>query len=97
MSMGAGGISLREWVNDRFNNMDTRIRSVHDRQRKLEDDIHKKGEVDVRLESRLDDLSNDMKELKEDMKWIKRGLFGGIAVGLAFTVALASLVTQIAS
>jgi len=95
--MEAGGISLREWVNQRFENSDARIRGVHDSVKDIRKDVAKHDRFNGQVETRLEEIGKDIKELKDDMKWIKRGLFGGIAVGISFTLALAALIVQAAT
>jgi hypothetical protein len=55
-----------------------------------------RGEALIRIEGKVEEQGDDIAEMKNDMKWIKRGLFGAIAVGMMFTVAVASLVIQAA-
>lgn len=45
----------------------------------------------------LDGLREDISDMRADMKWIKRGIWSAVAVGLMFVVAVSSLVIQIAS
>lgn len=94
--MEGSGISLREWINERFRSYDSRIRSNHDNLAKQAGEINQQGRDLVGMRGEVKDQGEDIKEMKEDMKWIKRGLFGAIAVGMMFTVAVASLVIQAA-
>lgn len=48
------------------------------------------------LHTEFGNLRDDIAELKDKMKWIIRGLFGAIAVGLMFVVAVAGLIVQAA-
>jgi hypothetical protein len=94
--MEAGGIPLRDWIADRFKNYDARIRSNHDRVADQQRELNTQGRSLVKIEEQLKDQGEDIAEMKNDMKWIKRGLFGAIAVGLMFTVAVSTLVIQVA-
>lgn len=92
-----GGISLREWMEEKFRSYDSRLRSNHDSISKFRDKQGKQGETLVEINGKLEEQSNDIAELKEDMKWIKRGLFGAIAVGLMFVVGVFTVAIQLAS
>lgn len=90
------GVTLREWLNDRFENIDSRIKSNHDSIAKQRSRTGKQQEKIIEMEGALEGLADDIAEMKGTMKWIVRGLFGAIAVGLMFVVAVASLVIQAA-
>jgi len=94
--MESGGISLRQWMEQRFVDYDTRIRSNHDSISLLRDKAGKQETTLAKIEEQLNDQAKDIEEMKNDLKWIKRGIFGAIAVGLMFTIALANLVVQVA-
>jgi uncharacterized protein YdhG (YjbR/CyaY superfamily) len=46
------------------------------------------------IHTEVGNIREDIGELKDKMKWIIRGLFGAIAVGLMFVVAIAGLILQ---
>jgi hypothetical protein len=94
--MEAGGIPLRQWIEQRFDDYNTRIKSNHDSVVELRKKQGTQGESLIRIEEQLDDQGHDIEEMKNDLKWIKRGIFGAIAVGLMFTIAVANLVVQVA-
>ena len=94
--MEGSGITLREWIDDRLKGFDSRIRSNHDSLSKVRERQGKQQEKLIKIESTLEDLSDDIGEMKNTMRWIVRGLFGAIAVGLMFVVAVATLVVQAA-
>lgn len=94
--MESGGVPIRQWVMERFESMDARIRSNHDTIRELRSSKETDGRKLVRIEEQLKDLGNDMAEMKSTMKWILRGIIGAIGVGLMFVVAVASLIVQAA-
>lgn len=83
-------------IEERIRSYDSRIRSNHDNIGKAHDRISRQGEGLIRIEAKLDEQAADIAEMKQTMKWIVRGLFGAIAVGLMFVVAVASLVVQAA-
>jgi hypothetical protein len=95
--MESGGVPLREWIADRFTSFDARIRSNHDKISRLGQSVseHNTSYAELRIELR--DAIEDIKEMKGDMKWIKRGLFGAIAVGLMFTISVAALIVQVSA
>lgn len=95
--MEASGITLRQWITERFDQFDARTKSNHDAIADLRRSGGKRQEKIIKMESTLEDLSDDIAEMKNTMKWIVRGLFGAIAVGLMFVVAVASLVLQAAT
>lgn len=90
------GMSI-DILGERIRNQEARIRSNHDSISKLRDQDRKKGEALVRIEEQLDDQSSDLGDLKKIMTRILWGLFGAIAVGLMFVVAVATLIIQTAS
>lgn len=94
--MEGNGITLRQWVQDRFESYDARIKSVHDGLGDSRKEINNQGRSLVKIEEQLNDQREDIAEMKNDLKWIKRGIFGAIAVGLMFTIAVANLVVQVA-
>jgi hypothetical protein len=75
---------------------DRRISGLHRSLGVLSTDVgNHKTDISV-LHTELGNIREDIAELKTDMKWIKRGLFGAIAVGLMFVVAVATLIVQVA-
>ena len=86
-----------ERLDELMKSLDARTRSNHDSIRQAREKQGVQSEGLVRIEGRLGEQANDIAEMKTDMKWIKRGLFGAIAVGLMFTVAVATLVVQVAT
>lgn len=94
--MEAGGIPLREWITDKLSGFDSRIRSNHDSIGKVRERQGKQQEKLIKIESTLNDLKEDMGEMKNTLRWIMRGLFGAIAVGLMFVVAVGTLIIQAA-
>lgn len=89
-------MTLREWIQERFTSFDSRIKSNHDAIAEVRRRGGKQQEKMIEMEGTLDNLADDIAEMKNTMKWIVRGLFGAIAVGLMFVVAVATLVLQAA-
>jgi hypothetical protein len=83
-------------MDERMKGMDARTRSNHDALARVRERESTRGEALIRIEGKVEEQGDDIAEMKNDMKWIKRGLFGAIAVGMMFTVAVASLVIQAA-
>lgn len=83
-------------IQERLRNHDTRLTANHDSLAYLRNAQAAQGTEIAVIHTELAGISEDFVELKNDMKWIKRGLFGAIAVGLMFTVAVATLVVQVA-
>jgi hypothetical protein len=46
------------------------------------------------LRIELKNMREDVSEIKDQMKWVLRGLFAAIAVGLMFVAAVAGLILQ---
>lgn len=86
-----------ERLDERMKSLDARTRSNHESIRESREKQEVEGKALVRIEGRLNEQATDIAEMRTDMKWIKRGLFGAIAVGLMFTVAVATLVVQVAT
>lgn len=84
-------------IEERLRTFDARIRSNHDSIAKLREQQGTQDKALVRIEGKQAELTNDIAEMKDDLKVIKRGIFVAIAVGLTFTVAVASLVIQAAA
>lgn len=94
--MEAGGVTLREWIQERFTSFDARIKSNHDAISDIRRAGGKRQEKIIKMESTLEDLVDDMAEVKKTLQRIMWGLFGAIAVGLMFVVAVGTLVIQAA-
>lgn len=83
-------------IEERMRSYDSRIRSNHDNIAKTRDRLGKQGENLIRIEAKLEEQSADIADLKKTLTWIVRGLFGAIAVGLMFVVAVGTLIIQAA-
>lgn len=83
-----------EVLEERIQSQDVRIRSNYDSVSTLREEDRRKGEALARIESRLQDQSLDLADLKKTLTRILWGLFGAIAVGLMFIVAVATLVVN---
>jgi predicted nucleic acid-binding Zn-ribbon protein len=93
--MEARGLSV-EVLNERFNTLHARTKSHHDSISKLREEKELQGKALVRMEEQLENQGEDIAEMKKTMTWIVRGLFGAIAVGLMFVVAVVTLIVQVA-
>lgn len=94
--MEAGRLSLGV-LDERVKGLDARTRSTHDSLAQMREREGVRAEALVRIEGKVAGQADDIAEMKDDLRWIKRGLFGAIAVGLTFTIAVAALVIQAAS
>jgi predicted nucleic acid-binding Zn-ribbon protein len=83
-----------ERLDERMRTAHARIRSNHDKLGRVEDRQGKQAEAMVEIRGQLTDVSEDLKEIKDQVKWLLRGVFGAIAVGLMFVVAIGSLIVQ---
>jgi hypothetical protein len=93
--MEAGGVSLRDWIRERFESYDTRLRSHHDRLGNVQERQSRDGETLVEIKATQREQGADIVEMKKDLKAIKWGLFSAIAVGLMFVVAVGTLIVQV--
>lgn len=83
-----------ERLDERMRTAHARIRSNHDKISKVEEKQGEQAEAMVEIRGQLNELSEDLKEIKDQVKWLLRGVFGAIAVGLMFVVAVGSLIVQ---
>lgn len=83
-------------VEERLRSYDSRIRSNHDRVSKLTERQGEQGELLVEIRADQKNMLEDIAELKNQFKWVLRGLFAAIAVGLVFIAAVANLIVQVA-
>jgi len=94
--MEAGGIPFGEWVRERFKSHDSRIRSIHDKASHLERELGKQDRSLIEMRGELRELKEDTAEVRKTLNRIVWGLFGAIAVGLMFVVAVGTLIIQAA-
>jgi hypothetical protein len=84
-------------IEERLRNQEGRLKS----NRKDINDLYKydreRGDALIRIEGKQDEQGVDISELKSLMNKILWGLFGAIAVGLMFVVAVATLIIQAAN
>lgn len=83
-------------VDEKLRSFDSRIRSNHDRASRVAEKQGKQGELLVEIKGDIKNISDDVAELKSQFKWVLRGLFAAIGVGLLFIVAVANLIIQVA-
>lgn len=92
--MEAGGISLKEWINERFKRYDSRLRDAESKMSDQEKAINAQDRSLVKIDAKLSEQGTDIEEMKQTLNRIMWGLFGAIAVGLMFVVAVVTLVVQ---
>lgn len=83
-----------EVLAERIEVLQARARSNHDGISKLREGEGKQNERFVKLESGVEEIKNDIGELKDQMKWVIRGL---VAATVSFTGLIITIVVSAAN
>lgn len=84
-----------DWFRARIEELDRRATANHDGMAKVRNQVAKHDTTVGVMSNELKNVSEDLGELKGQMKWVLRGLWLAAATFTSFTIGLAVLIVSV--